>query len=250
MASTERDMETIALSDHEELARDEFRRRHGSGSTADAVHGAVAESIESGWMLPGARLGEEYLAGLFSVSRTPVREALMRLEAEGLADRNRYRGLVVARITSTEIVELYVVREALDGAAAQLAATQAQALELNQMDQVNRAMREAASEERYEDMADMNLDFHALLAQASHNQMLQRFIEQTHRWVRRFTTTTFAFPGRSPEALDEHDQLIAAIRGRDSAEAERVARAHMRRAMDIRIELESYQARRGDQARQ
>ena len=232
----------VPMSDHEDRARAEFLRRAALGSTADAVHGAVVESIESGWLAPGSRLGEEYLAGLFSVSRTPVREALMRLESENLAERDRHRGLVVGHISSTQIVELYVVREVLDGAAARLAATQAQALELNQMEQINRAMRDAFSGERYGEMADMNLDLHTLLAQASHNQMLQRFIEQTHRWVRRFATTTFAYPGRSPAALDEHDEMIAAIRAREPEQAEQIARDHMRRAMEIRIQLESYQA--------
>ena len=232
----------VQLAPHEKQARANFQRRVPDGSTAEAVYGAVAESIENGWLAPGSHLGEEYLAAIFSVSRTPIREALMRLEAEHLAERDRHRGLVVGRITSTQIVEIYVVREALDGAAARLAATQAQALDLNRLDQINNRMREAAVAERYADMAAMNLDFHAVLTAASRNEMLQRFGEQVHRWVRRFASTTFSYPGRALEAVDEHARLVAALRARNPDEAERIARDHMRRAMEIRIELESYPA--------
>jgi DNA-binding GntR family transcriptional regulator len=223
----------------EEQVRAEFDRRAGEGSTADAVHGALVESIESGWLPPGSRLGEEYLASLFSVSRTPIREALMRLEAEHLAERDRYRGLVVARISVDQIIELYIVREALDGAAARLAASHAQPIDLQRLEQINRLMEQAASAGDYADMARLNIEFHDALARASRNDMLRRFVEQIHRWVRRFSTTTFVYPGRAEIAVKEHDQLLAALRNRSPDEAERAARDHMGRAMEIRIELEA-----------
>ena len=93
-----------------------------TGATSDMVYAILHEAILSGVLPPGQRLGEELLAALFDVSRTPVREALLRLETTGLAHRVPRRGLIVARITPQEIVEVYVVRENLDGLAAHLAA--------------------------------------------------------------------------------------------------------------------------------
>jgi len=227
-----------ALSELESLARQSFRRHAPLGSAADAVHAAVVESIESGWFPAGMRLGEEYLAELFSVSRTPVREALMRLEVEHFAERDRHRGLVVGYFSAAQIVELYVVREALDGVAGRLAAIHAQSLDIGQLSQINRSMRQAAARADYGQMATLNLEFHMLLAQASRNQMLQRFTEQIHRWVRRFSTTTFAYPDRADEAIEEHESLIAAISARNPELAERTARDHMHRAMEVRIQQE------------
>jgi DNA-binding GntR family transcriptional regulator len=216
-----------------------YRQQSGSGSTADAVHGALVEGIELGWLVPGSRLGEEFLAGHFSVSRTPVREALMRLEAERLVARDRTRGLIVVRITVEQIIEMYVVREALDGAAAKLAATHAGDLDLSELDQVNLRMAELAQAGQADQMAEQNIRFHAVLARASRNRMLEEFIGQVHRYVRRFRTTTFSRPERATAAVEEHARIVAALRQRDGAAAELTAREHMRNALQVRIELET-----------
>jgi DNA-binding GntR family transcriptional regulator len=223
----------------ESAIRTEFERQAGSGSITDAVHGTVKTSIERGWMQPGLRLGEEYLADLFEVSRTPVREALMRLEVEHLAVRDRHRGLAVAQISVEQIVELYVIREALDGVAARQTATHGSTLDQVRLEQLNRSMSEAAEAGDYGQMAELNIEFHSMLARASRNEMLERFIDQVHGWVRRFETTTFAYPGRASEAVAEHEALIVALKARLPEESERLAREHMRNAMSVRIELES-----------
>src|SRR5437763_17198432 len=99
-----------------------WRAQPVTGATSDMVYAVLREAILSGMLAPGQRLAEVAFASLFNVSRTPVREALVRLETTGLAHRVPRRGLVVGRITPQEIVEVYVVRENLDGLAASLAA--------------------------------------------------------------------------------------------------------------------------------
>ncbi|MGH2966471.1 MAG: GntR family transcriptional regulator [Solirubrobacterales bacterium] len=207
-------------------------------STADAVHDAMVGGIRSGRLAPGTRLGEVYLASLFSVSRTPVREALMRLEAEHVVERDRHRGLVVSRVTVEQIIEIYVVREALDGAAARLAASSAQILDIEELAQVNEELARAAAAGRFEEMASLNVDFHHILARASRNEMLMRFTAQVHQVVQRFRTTTFTYPGRAALAVEEHRAILDALRRRNPEEAERTAREHMRRALDVRVKLE------------
>lgn len=220
-----------------ERLRARFGRHHGS--IADRVKSALVEAIEDGSVAAGARLGEEPLAGVFGVSRTPVREALLRLENENLAERDRRGALRVAGISAQQIIELYVVREALDGAAARLAASNVQPLELKQLAGLNDAMRAAGTEGRFDEMADLNVKFHDLLARSSRNEMLEQFMAQIHGFVRRFRTTTFSYPDRALTAVAEHDELLAAIGAGDEEAAERVARAHMRRALDVRIALEA-----------
>ena len=174
-----------------------FSRYSGNGSTADAIHDAVAEGILSRTLPPGWRLGEERLATLFSVSRTPVREALMRLESESLAARNRRSGLVVANVTAEQILEIYVIREALDGVAARQAAHFHSPVDVAALKRLNEALGEASAAGAWDQMAQLNVEFHTALARASRNEMLQRFVDQVHQAVRRFQRTTFSSPGRA-----------------------------------------------------
>lgn len=215
-----------------------FARYAGHGSTADAIHDAVAEGILSRVLPPGWRLGEERLASLFSVSRTPVREALMRLESESLAARNRRSGLVVADVTAEQILEIYVIREALDGIAARQAAHFHSPVDIAALERLNDALAAAAAEGAYDRMATLNVEFHTALARASRNEMLQRFIDQVHQAVRRFRRTTFSSPGRADEAVKEHIAIIEAVKRQDEAGAEKAARQHMQHALATRMVME------------
>jgi DNA-binding GntR family transcriptional regulator len=215
-----------------------YDRFAGNGSTADAIHDAVSEGILSKTLPAGWRLGEERLAALFSVSRTPVREALMRLESERLAARNRRSGLVVADVSAEQILEVYVIREALDGLAARQAAHFHSPVDIAALERINAQMARASSEQAFERMAQLNVEFHAALARASHNELLQRFVDQVHQAVRRFTRTTFSEPGRAGEAVTEHEAIIAAVRAQDEDAAEAAARLHMRNALDVRMAME------------
>ncbi|HEX5040900.1 MAG TPA: GntR family transcriptional regulator [Candidatus Limnocylindria bacterium] len=215
-----------------------FTRYAGNGSTADAIHDAVAEGILSRVLPPGWRLGEEKLASLFSVSRTPVREALMRLESESLAARNRRSGLVVADVTAEQILEIYVIREALDGIAARQAAHFHSPVDIAALERLNDSLAAAAAEGAWERMAALNVEFHTALARASRNEMLQRFIDQVHQAVRRFRRTTFSSAGRADEAVKEHIAIIEAVKNQDEAAAEEAARSHMKNALAVRMAME------------
>ena len=99
-----------------------WRRYEDQPVAADAIYSALREAILEGLLPAGERLAELQLAALFNRSRTPVREAILRLESERLADRSGRRGFVVGGITQAEILEVYAVREVIDGLAARLAA--------------------------------------------------------------------------------------------------------------------------------
>ncbi len=215
-----------------------YDRVAGNGSTADAIHDAVSEGILSRILAPGWRLGEERLAALFSVSRTPVREALMRLESENLASRNRRSGLVVADVSAEQILEVYAIREALDGLAARQAASVHSPVDIAALERINEQMARAAAEAAWQRMAVLNVEFHTALARASRNQLLQRLVDQVHQAVRRFTRTTFSEPGRAEAAVDEHRAIIEALRLQDADGAEAAARRHMHNALNVRMTME------------
>jgi DNA-binding GntR family transcriptional regulator len=208
-----------------------------TGATSDMVYAVLHEAILSGVLLPGQRLAEESFAALFNVSRTPVREAFVRLEATGLAHRVPRRGLIVGKITPQEIVDVYVVRETMDGLAAYLAAQFATPGDVAHLASINAEFAAAAERGDANEMARLNLEFHTAIAASARNSLLVQFLENIHHLVRRFPGTTFQHPGRAVEAIEEHEQLIAAIRSRAADDARRIASESMAKAREIRIAM-------------
>jgi DNA-binding GntR family transcriptional regulator len=214
-----------------------WKRYRDYHNAADAVHMTLREAILHGVLPAGQPLGEIQLADVFGRSRTPVREAILKLESEGLAERFPRRGLVVAHITREEVLEVYAVREMLDGLSARLAALGILPTELDRLVWLNDRLRTAAERGDAKAMTELNIEFHAAICQVSRNSLLQEFMRRIHEWVRRFEDTTMSFPGRGLEAVAEHETLIEAIRARDPEAAERIARDHMHRARQIRISM-------------
>jgi DNA-binding GntR family transcriptional regulator len=212
----------------------EARTDHVAG---EAMYVALREAILSGVLQPGERLGEERLAKLFARSRTPVREAIRRLEAERLTERSSRRGFVVGRISREEVLEVYAVRGALDALAARLAAHSILPAELDQLRWLNTLLHEAAAEQDYARMLELNMEFHEAVCRAGRNALLLQFMRQIHDWVRRFPVSTLSFKGRAAAANDEHEALITALNDRDADQAERIAREHMARALQVRIAM-------------
>ena len=204
---------------------------------SDAVYRTIREAILQGTLSPGARLGEEDLARRFAVSRTPVREAVLRLEAERLAERNSRRGLTVAGVTPEEILEIYVVRQALDGLAARVAAESARPADIAELRWLNDELRSAVSSAPIDTLSRLNLAFHEAMYKAGHNEFLLELIKTAHDRVRRFPGTTLSQPDRPQAVVQEHAEIIDAIERRDGQRAEEIASRHMGRAMEIRMQL-------------
>ena len=213
---------------------------------AEAIYTTLREAILSGILAPGERLGEVQLANLFKRSRTPVREAILRLESERLTERSSRRGFVVGRITREEVLEVYAVRAVMDGLAARLAAQGILPAEIEHLRWLNAQIRQASDRQDYTRMLNLNIDFHEAICRASRNSLLLQFMRQIHDWVRRFSDTTFSYPGRATTSLDEHDQLLEALERRDPEAAERSARSHRERAMQVRVAMLQADTRRFD----
>jgi DNA-binding GntR family transcriptional regulator len=207
------------------------------GATSDVVYNALHEAIVMTILPAGQWLGEVQLARLFEVSRTPVREAILRLESDHLAVRIPRRGLVVSKITPQETIDVYVVREAIDGLAAALAAEMATPAEISNLEWVNQQFASAAEAGDLATLAETNLRFHEAVAAASHNALPITFVKHIHRLVRRFSSTTFAHPGRAAEAAAAHQSIIQAIGEHDTERARTIAMKDMAVARRIRVSM-------------
>ncbi len=196
----------------------------------------VLEAIDSGDYRPGDRLVESELAERFGVSRTPVREALQRLETQAILVRDG-RSMVVASLDHDQLGELYAVRAQLEGLAAQLAAQHAAPEEIRILQEM--VAQDSALVNDPAALARANRRFHRQIHLASHNRYLIRQLESVHRTMALLTTTSLAADGRGADALAEHALIVEAIAKRDKAAADKALRDHISMAYETRLKQDA-----------
>lgn len=205
------------------------------GGQTDA-YGLILEAIDTGLYRPGDRLVENELADRFGVSRTPIREALQRLETQNLLARDG-RSLIVASLDHNELAELYTVRGTLEGLAAALAARHAAPEEV-------RVLREMLEADRAllgnpEALSRANRRFHKQIHLASHNRFLVRQLDLVHRSMALLATTSLRAAGRSEDTLAEHTAIVTAIEAGDEVAADLALRDHISKAFVTRLRLDA-----------
>lgn len=203
-------------------------------NTKDA-YTLILEAIDAGVYSPGDRLVESELAERFGVSRTPIREALQRLETQSLLSRDG-RSLIVASLDHNQMAELYVVRTELEGLAARLAAVHATPEEI-------RVLREMLEEDKelVDDpvaLARANRRFHTQIHLASHNRYLVQQLDLVHRSMALLASTSLAAEGRGSKALAEHDRIVTCLEARDGDGAYEALKAHISKAFETRLRLD------------
>ncbi len=196
----------------------------------------ILEAIDSGVYRPGDRLVEAELAERFGVSRTPVREALQRLETQSILARDG-RSLIVASLDHNQLAELYVVRAELEGLAAKLAAKHATPEEVKVLSDMVEADR-AHLDDPYA-LSRANRRFHKQVHLASHNRYLVQQLDLVHRSMALLATTSLAAEGRGLAALAEHDAIVRAIAAGDGEAAQQALRSHISKAFETRLKLDA-----------
>ncbi|ASR36722.1 hypothetical protein BAY61_18870 [Prauserella marina] len=202
---------------------------------ADAVYERLREMIFTGELAPGARLSVPALAESLEVSRSPVRDAVLRLVQERLAREEPRRGAVVARVGTAELASIYEIREVLEGLAARLAVE-------NAGRKLVRALKEALDEHeaamRTADLAastEADLRFHRLIREAAANPELVRLLDDVQTQVRLAMRTTTVTAGPR-QAIDDHRAILTAIESGDATAAEQAARAHIFRLRTVLLQ--------------
>jgi DNA-binding GntR family transcriptional regulator len=191
--------------------------------------------ILGGRLPAGTALRETALAERYGVSRTPVREALRRLEHDKLLEAGD-RGLRVRQPSHEEVVQVYDARILLEGAAAEQATRMRGEADLAMLDGLL-ARDLALADPSPETRADTNIEFHQAVWRATHNPVLIDLLQRLNLHLIHTPTTTLTAPGRWEQALGEHQALIAAIRDGEVVGAGDVARGHMRAARDVRLRM-------------
>ncbi len=200
------------------------------------AYSLILDAIDVGVYRPGDRLVESELAERFGVSRTPIREALQRLETQSMLTRDG-RSLIVSSLDHSQLAELYVVRSELEGLAARLAAQHATPEEVAVLKDMVKA-----DEHILEDpaaLAQSNRRFHKQVHLASHNRFLVRQLDLVHRFMALMATTSLAIEGRGAVALAEHAALVNAIEARDGDAAAAALKQHLSEAFVTRLKHDS-----------
>ena len=206
-----------------------------SSSQGASAYGRLLDEIRSGALPPGARLLETELAERLAVSRTPVREAIRRLEADGLVAHMPRAGATVRRLDYAEIMELYEMRVVLEGTAARLAARSASEVEFDELDAIDDDMLAADGDGAT--LFALNQQFHRTLIDAARNRFLVQSVSAVHTTLLILGPSTLARADRAEAAVDEHRAIVAALRARDGAAAEAAMRAHMEQAQRTRLRM-------------
>ena len=199
-------------------------------TAADRVFEALQDAIVRGELPPGARVGETELAVRFGTSRGPLREALRRLESRHLVERTPHVGIRIASLGHAALVEIYYVREALEGMAARLAAlhmTDAEVAGLKALLAAHEQDEALKSDTAYFQQ-EGDLDFHYRIIKGSHNAALAELLigELYHR-IRMYRYQVSAHANRPQKAFAEHQRIVEAIEARDGDLAEMLMRRHL-----------------------
>jgi DNA-binding GntR family transcriptional regulator len=200
-----------------------------------ALYDLLLEEVLQGNLKPGELLVENTLGRKYGVSRTPVREALRMLEQDGVLERVN-RGIRVRQTSAEEVLELYDVRGILEGIAARDAAERRTDIDLATLDRIFRTM-EDAQEATPIDRAIINRSFHRSIWGAAKNRTLSDLLERLAVHLRRYPATTYQRPGRWETAIDEHREILEAIRAKDADAARTLSETHMSAARNARLEM-------------
>lgn len=193
----------------------------------------IFDAIEEGSMPPGTRIREVDIAERTGLSRTPVREALNRLQLEGLVSHDPARGTIITELDHGMISELYAMREVLEGTAAGLAARHASEVEIAFLREIGE--RDAQLRD-VRDLVRNNKLFHSTLYRCAHNRYLLRMLHSLQESMMLLGRSTLAKPSRADTAREEHRAIINALEARDPEAAEQFARNHIRKAYMQRLE--------------
>jgi DNA-binding GntR family transcriptional regulator len=195
-----------------------------NGTLVADVHVRILDEIVRGGLAPGSMIHLAELAARYEVSKTPVREALGQLQRDGVVEALPYKGYLVRPVDVTEFNDIYLMRELLEGKAAQLAARHIDDAELAELESLRAPLGTSGMSLEYDEYAHR---FHSLIARASRSRRLAEMIELTYTDVRRLQYSGIGRPVAEASNL-EHEALVSALRERDPEGAEQAMVAHVR----------------------
>ncbi len=213
------------------------KRFANAGTAAEVAYAVLREAILSNAFTPGMRLRADDLAKELGVSKTPVREAIRKLQAEDFVVVGAGNALTVKVLSETQLLEIYYTREALEGMAARLAAENAGQLDLTQLRAVLHDVEVALDRSDRDAIRNYTGEFQLAVFKAAHNDFLFNLLKSLQEKIRNHQTSTISVPGRDEEVVAFCRDALRAIEARDPDAAERISRANRRRTLELHLKM-------------
>jgi len=204
-----------------------------------AVYNKLRQGIIKGKLKPGQKVVMAELAKAFGLSETPVREAIRRLESEGYIDFTPHMGAIVTKIDERELVEIYLIRIALEELATRLASPHIGEKDIDFLNRKNHEMEVAIQQGRYEILAAINKTFHLRIYKAAPFPRLYKMICDLWDTFERWPSVFSYVPERAAASVEEHKKIIQALRARDMDQADRLIKEQKERTLEA---LQKYMA--------
>lgn len=218
------------------LQRIAARRISAAGdarSLAEVACDEIRRAIREGRIATGAHLTEVDLAAWLGMSRTPIREAMRRLQSEGLLLNQPFRGALVMRLDADDMRQMFAVRELLEPAAAAACAANAGPVEIAALKSI--LDQEAAQLDNPAALIPLNRQFHDIILECARNQFLSKAIAGVYSLIPLLGDSNLLNGPHARAAHDQHRSIVDAIERRDAARAEAVAREHVRHSLKTRL---------------
>ena len=204
-------------------------------SQGEAAYQKLLMSIRTGVFQPGDRLREVDVAERLLLSRTPVREALRKLESDGIVEHRARIGAVIRTLSQTEVVELYEMRAVLERTAAEMAAKHASQAEIDALEDMNRQI--LATGDDAQAASAINQDFHRSIYLATRNRFLLESARTLNNALMLLGPTTLADEARIKTVCQQHDEIIEAIRNGDTSAAGIASETHLQTSLRHRLKV-------------
>ena len=196
-----------------------------------AIYEVLRQDIIDGRLKSGQKIIMSEVAKKFGLSEIPVREAIRRLESDGFVQFTPHVGAIVSKMDEKEVVEIYLIRIELEALATRLAVPYVTADDIDYLEKKNHEMDLAINQNRPEKLGALNKDFHLRIYRAAPYPYLNKLISDLWEKVER-TQSVFAYvPERAAASVDEHNQIIRALRSKDLAHSEKLIKEQKNRTM-------------------
>lgn len=228
-------MATRAADDGTPRRESVFTGRHDRRKVTDWVYEELKAAIVQLRLAPGSPLREGTLAEQLGVSKTPIREALTRLEQDGLVETTSFKGAVVTGYSRQDLIELYELRELLENAAARAAAESMSEQDRAHLDRICLQSRKLKTGKDAAKLAALISEFDTILFDQVKNTRIRALIENLRAHLTRIGQLTAVIPGRIEASVDEHEKIVEAITARDPDLAEQHMRDHIHSVRDDQL---------------
>lgn len=210
-----------------------------SGSLRARVFATLENAIINGEYKEGDTLNELKLSQSLGVSRTPIREALMQLELEGLVETTQNKGAVVVGVSSQDVEDIYAIRLHIEGFASALTAKNATPEEITALEKIVELQEFYLSKEDTDQLWRLDTDFHKLIYEISGNRSLKAMLTNFHNQIQRGRGLSLRVEGRSSKSVEEHRNILEAIKARNEELASELTTKHIENALiNFRAEVE------------